>query len=300
MTKKQNLEKVIQQLEKSLKKYLLIIEWRQNHEAKEAKTQNRRPIPITYLEARSDFLAALLKERHPWASSAQDLLRKILPAEKKPWTVVDAWDPCRQEQPSDQVGPQRYPAPVSTEDQVKRLRTEADLKEKRLSRLCDRLQVLYLKRQIKNLRDLADHLEKVQHFSGVGLSSENFLDSKQIAVLTKATSQFERLVIRAIRNGLSHDPLISRWIINMQTLGQRDLLRRARMGFEAGASTPFCNLENEIIDLKEKGYKWEDVRKTLKAQGKPYTQSKQAFHQYLDRSGITELFRPKVQKRNTD
>ncbi len=76
---------------------------------------------------------------------------------------------------------------------------------------------------------LADAAEQMRHSHGVPT------DQKDREIYAADRAQYEKAIGRAIRAGQFEHPLVREWISERRSLGERDALRKFRMGLEGGA-----------------------------------------------------------------
>lgn len=173
--------------------------------------------------------------------------------------------------------------------------------------LLDALQQLQQGQRAKTLapaqRELLERLydileEDLAPFDGrVLLGPEKDIDEEEERFLSAALARYEKTMLKAVRAGLSNYPLVKRWVGIRRALGQRQVLRRAKMGLERGVRSPFpkrsrWDVAPTVKELLEKGVTLRSAYRVLANQGRLAPSghdrpiSWQAFYKWAKRQGF--------------
>ena len=111
----------------------------------------------------------------------------------------------------------------------------------------------------------------------------------------------DRAMVRAVRNGLAEHPLVAEWVRMQTLLGDRKVLRKARVGAEKGVKRPYTEdemkLDSTIRDLL-RTYEQEYRRPCTQARARKRLindktiprMTPQGFHKLLERLDLLHLF----------
>lgn len=178
----------------------------------------------------------------------------------------------------------KHPAP-SLKERLRELR--ASLRDPNLTR-----------RQQKLLQRMAVILdEDLAPYQGRPLED---LDEKEREYLQAALAHYTRTIIQAVRADLSKHPWVERWLETRRALGERGVLRRAKVGLERGVRKPVRLIKNtrtESIDretarLRRRGLSLRSIYRVLANKGlltppgRPRPVTWQAFHKWVRRRGF--------------
>jgi hypothetical protein len=145
-------------------------------------------------------------------------------------------------------------------------------------------------RQQRILGDTEDVIKGLQNFTPIsGEEIEN--DKKLRQRLDSLIDELDSSMLKAHRAGLKDHPHIKYWHDVMRSLGQRELLRRAkRSRAEKGVKAPLQigkRQYDEIVKLAQEGKSWKAIRVELMEHHilpRPY--SRNAFYELRQRLGV--------------
>ncbi len=145
-------------------------------------------------------------------------------------------------------------------------------------------------RQQRILEDTEDVITGLQNFTSIsGEEFEN--DNKLRRRLDSLIGELDSSMLKAHRAGLEDHPHIKYWHDVMRSLGQRELLRRAkRTRAEKGVKTPLQigkRQYEEIVKLVRERKSWEAIRVELTDHHiLPQPYSRNAFYELRKRLGV--------------
>ena len=145
-------------------------------------------------------------------------------------------------------------------------------------------------RQQQILEDIEDVIKALKPFNQIpGEQIEN--NEKARHRLGSLTCELDSSMLKAYRAGLKDHPRIKYWHDVMRSLGQRELLRRAkRKRAEKGVRAPLPidqRRYNDIVKLALEGKSWEAIRLELMEHHiLPQPYSRNAFYELRKRLGV--------------
>ncbi len=112
--------------------------------------------------------------------------------------------------------------------------------------------------------------------------------------LQESLRERDELMVKAARAGLRKHPLVADWIRHNQAWGDREGLRRLRLGLEKKVQRPFSSEEIELADrietLRREGRSWEGVRRELiRRKWLRKNMTRQGFHKLLEKLNLRGL-----------
>ena len=151
--------------------------------------------------------------------------------------------------------------------------------------------------QRRALEDLEDVIESMQRWHG-----RPYDELKDDELFQLAYRDWENMMIRAIRAGLTEHPSVQEFIHVRRGIGSRGTLRRARSGVEKGTVQQMhvkdIFLRQEIIQIIDDYKKQHNkppsqirVRQILRGRGKLHKMTRQGFHKLLKRLILLMYFR---------
>jgi hypothetical protein len=151
--------------------------------------------------------------------------------------------------------------------------------------------------QRRTLEDLNDAIASMQRWHG-----QPYDELKEDELFQVAHRDYEKMMVRAIRAGLTEHPTVQEFIHVRRSIGSRKILRQARSGVEKGTVHQWVledvRLRHEIIqligDYEEKYNKpltQSRARQLLLVQNKLPRMTRQGFHKLLKRLNLLMYFR---------
>lgn len=227
-----------------------ILSWRQEIEPEKAKNEKRPPRVIALPEAIRDLRQALLDDDHKDAKEAKALLGKLCRSPRRGPTLEEAWEAL--------AHPPQNPSP-ELQAYLETYASQLKREQNALGGIAEEL--------IRDARSLYNQAEKAQ------TKTERLRYERQARILDgmatyseKAMRQpagkndfkiLNKLMMRAVRNDLGTQILVSRYIYIHQRLGHSDLLyqSRARLGsvVMSSASPQELNRDDKIVELALQG-----------------------------------------------
>jgi len=131
---------------------------------------------------------------------------------------------------------------------------------------------------------------ELQPYQGMTPDQDAEMDEAERRHRRTAYRALDKAILKAIRLGIRDHPLIQEWYAVTARRGDRETLRRAKIGLEKGVKPPLpyaeAKLEVTIIDLYKAGMHLQEIHRTLQAQHAMRPMSWQAFHKWVTRRGL--------------